>query len=122
MKFAEVFDFGRVNRTGTSDLVLWSPDGDSGRPVGKDECRGNPKGKPAGGAFSFGYFSLGMQRKVTRPTGRNLMPSHIKKSRHIISNTLEFAAVILQTTPVAPVAHVRVIALLCSTAEAQLDE
>jgi len=51
----------------TPDLVLSSPDGESGRPVGKDEGRGNPKGKLAVGAFSFGYFSLGMQRKVTRP-------------------------------------------------------
>jgi hypothetical protein len=73
VKFAEPFDFGRENPTGTSDLALSSPDGESRRPVGKDECRGNPKGKPAGGAFSFGYFSLGMQRKVTRPAGRNQM-------------------------------------------------
>ena len=70
-KLAEVFGFGRVNPTWTSDLVLWSPDGDSGRPVGKDECRGDPKGKLSGGALSFGYFALGKQRKVTRPTGRN---------------------------------------------------
>ena len=65
-RLAEVFGFGRANRTGTSDLALWSPDGDSRRPVGKDECRGYPQGKPTGGAVSFGYFSLGKQRKVTR--------------------------------------------------------
>jgi hypothetical protein len=70
-KLAEVFGFGRVNPTWRSDLVLWSPDGDSGRPVGKDECRGDPKCKLSGGALSFGYFALGKQRKVTRPTGRN---------------------------------------------------
>ena len=66
LRLAEVFGFGRVNRAWTPDLALWSPDGESRRPVGKDECRGNPKGKPAGGALSFGYFSLGKQRKVTR--------------------------------------------------------
>ena len=79
-RLAEVFGFGRANRTGTSDLALSSPDGESRRPVGKDECRGNPKGKPAGGAFSFGYFSLGMQRKVTRPTGRNQMFNYTMNS------------------------------------------
>jgi hypothetical protein len=48
LKSAEAFGFDRANRTGTSDLVLWSPDGDSGRPVGKGECRGYPKGKSHG--------------------------------------------------------------------------
>ena len=72
-RLAEVFGFGRANRAWTPDLALSSPDGESRRPVGKDECLGNPKGKPAGGAFSFGYFSLGKQRKVTRPAGRNKM-------------------------------------------------
>ena len=38
MKFAEVFGFGRENPTWTSDLVMSSPDGESGRPVGKGEC------------------------------------------------------------------------------------
>jgi hypothetical protein len=81
LRLAEVFGFGRAQKdltmaAGTPDLVQWSLDGDSGRPVGKDECRGNPKGKPAGGALSFGYFSLprkisGGKDKVTRPTGRN---------------------------------------------------
>ena len=79
LRLAEVFGFGRANRTRMSDLALWSPDGDSRRPVGKDECRGNPKGKPAGGALSFGYFSLGKQRKVTRPTGRNQSLNYTKK-------------------------------------------
>ena len=51
LRLAEVFGFGRANRTGMSDLVLWSPDGESRRPVGKDECRGYPKGKPAGGVY-----------------------------------------------------------------------
>jgi len=42
MKFAEPFVFGRANEinrwpTWTSDLVLLSPDGESGRPVGKGE-------------------------------------------------------------------------------------
>ena len=71
MRLAEDFGFGRENPTGTSDLALSSPDGESRRPVGKDECRGDPKGKPAGGVFSFGYFSLDKKRKVTRPAGRN---------------------------------------------------
>ena len=44
MKFAEAFGFGRENPTGTSDLVLSSPDGESRGPVGKDEGRGNPEG------------------------------------------------------------------------------
>ena len=56
MKFAEAFGFGRENPTGTSDLVLSSPDGESGRPVGKDEGLGNLKGKLVG-RRSFGYFS-----------------------------------------------------------------
>jgi len=38
LKFAEAFAFGRENPTGTSDLVMSSPDGESGRPVGKGEC------------------------------------------------------------------------------------
>ena len=37
VKFAEAFGFGRENSTGTSNLVLSSPDGESGRPVGKGE-------------------------------------------------------------------------------------
>ena len=63
LKFAEVFGFGRANRTGTSDLVLWSPDGDSGRPVGKDECRGNPKGKLAVGGFLLVTFLQLLEEK-----------------------------------------------------------
>ena len=68
VKFAEPFDFGRENPTGTSNLVLSSPDGESGRPVGKDECLGNPKGKLVG-RRSFGYFSYAVVRKVTRHQG-----------------------------------------------------
>ena len=56
MKFAEVFAFGRENPTGTSDLVLSSLDGKSGRPVGKGECLGNPKGKLVGAAFFWLLF------------------------------------------------------------------
>ena len=67
MKFAEAFGFGRENSTGTSNLVLSSPDGESGRPVGKDEGLGNPKGKLVG-RRSFGYFSVAVDRKVTRPS------------------------------------------------------
>jgi len=37
VKFAEAFGFGRENPTGTSDLALSSPDGESRRPVGKVE-------------------------------------------------------------------------------------
>ena len=49
VKFAEAFGFGRAKiiffwSTGTSNLVLSSPDGESGRPVGKAECLGDPKG------------------------------------------------------------------------------
>ena len=69
VKFAEPFDFGRENSTGTSNLVLSSPDGESGRPVGKDECLGDPLGQTGRGVFSFGYFSLDKQRKVTRHQG-----------------------------------------------------
>jgi hypothetical protein len=59
VKFAEVFDFDRENPTGTSDLVLSSPDGESGRPVGKVECRGDPKGKLAvGGVLLVTFLSL----------------------------------------------------------------
>ena len=87
LRLAEVFGFGRANRTGTPDLALRSPDGDSRRPVSKDECRGNPKGKPAGGALSFGYFSLGKQRKVTRPTGRNYTPNYTKKIIKVFART-----------------------------------
>ena len=65
MKFAEAFGFGRENPTWMSDLVLSSPDGESGRPVGKGECLGNPKGKLVG-RRSFGYFSVAVERKVTR--------------------------------------------------------
>jgi hypothetical protein len=85
LRLAEVFGFGRVNPARTPDLVQWSPDGDSGRPVGKDECRGNPKGKPAGGALSFGYFSLGKQRKVTRPTGRNQTFNYTKRMIKVVA-------------------------------------
>ena len=68
VKFAEAFGFGRENSTGTSNLVLSSPDGESGRPVGKAECLGNPKGKRVG-RRSFGYFSSAVGRKVTRQQG-----------------------------------------------------
>jgi len=73
VKFAEAFGFGRAKKiffwsTGTSDLVLSSPDGESGRPVGKDECLGDPKGKLVG-RRSFGYFSYAVVRKVTRQQG-----------------------------------------------------
>ena len=68
MKFAEAFGFGRENSTGTSNLVLSSPDGESGRPVGKGEDLGNPKGKLVG-RRSFGYFSYAVVRKVTRLQG-----------------------------------------------------
>jgi hypothetical protein len=56
VKFAEAFGFGRENSTGTSNLVLSSPDGESGRPVGKDECLGDPKGKRFGAAFFWLLF------------------------------------------------------------------
>ena len=64
MKFAEVFAFGRENSTGTSNLVMSSLDGESGRPVGKDECLGDPQGQTGRGVFSFGYFSLDKQRQI----------------------------------------------------------
>jgi hypothetical protein len=56
VKFAEVFGFGRAKKIKkmagrTPDLVLSSPDSESGRPVGKGECLGNPKGKRFGAAF-----------------------------------------------------------------------
>ncbi len=56
VKFAEAFGFGRENPTGTSDLVMSSPDGESGRPVGKGECLGNPKGKLVGVSFLLVTF------------------------------------------------------------------
>jgi len=56
VKFAEVFGFGRENPTGTSDLVLSSPDGESGRPVGKAEYLGNPQGKLVGVSFLLVTF------------------------------------------------------------------
>ena len=61
MKFAEAFGFARAkkykNMAGrTPDLVLSSPDGESGRPVGKGECLGNPKGKLVGAAFFWLLF------------------------------------------------------------------
>jgi hypothetical protein len=73
VKFAEAFGFGRAKKikrwpTGTSNLVLSSPDGESGRPVGKAECLGDPKGKLVG-RRSFGYFSSAFGRKVTRHQG-----------------------------------------------------
>ena len=60
VKFAEAFGFGRENPTGTSDLVLSSPDGESGRPVGKGEGRGAPEGAnwPWGGVFLVSFLSL----------------------------------------------------------------
>jgi len=56
VKFAEAFGFGRENSTGTSNLVLSSPDGESGRPVGKGEYLGYPKGKLVGAAFFWLLF------------------------------------------------------------------
>ena len=56
MKFAEAFGFGRENSTGTSNLVLSSPDGESGRPVGKAEGLGDPKGKLVGVSFLLVTF------------------------------------------------------------------
>ena len=63
MKFAEAVGFGRVNPTGMSDLVLRSPDGDSGRPVGKGECRGDPKGKLTGVPFLLVTFLWASKEK-----------------------------------------------------------
>ena len=44
LKSAEVFGFDRANRTGTFDLVLWSPDGDSDGPLdcSPDVTKWNP--------------------------------------------------------------------------------
>jgi hypothetical protein len=69
LKSAEAFGFDRANRTGTSDLVLWSPDGDSGRPVGKGECRGYPKGRLIGAAF---FWLLFFRCWKTNSSGMNL--------------------------------------------------
>jgi hypothetical protein len=63
VKFAEAFGFGRANPTGTSDLSLSSPDGESSWPVGKDECRGNPKGKLAVGGFLLVTFLQLLEEK-----------------------------------------------------------
>ncbi len=73
MKFAEPFVFARANPTWTSDLVLLSPDGESGRRVGKGEWRGDPQGKLIGVPFLLVTFLcqeiLHGQRKVTRHQG-----------------------------------------------------
>jgi hypothetical protein len=59
VKFAEAFGFGRENPTGTSDLVLSSPDGESGRPVGKVECLGKPEGQTfRGGVLLVTFLPL----------------------------------------------------------------
>jgi hypothetical protein len=49
-----------------------------------------PEGQAVGGALSFGYFSLGKQRKVTRPAGRNHTFNYTKKKNQgFRSNTVE---------------------------------
>jgi hypothetical protein len=59
VKFAEAFAFGRENRAWTPDLVLSSPDGESGRPVGKGEGRGDPEGANwPGGVLLVTFLSL----------------------------------------------------------------
>jgi len=63
VKFAEAFGFGRENSTGMSNLVLSSPDGESGRPVGKVECLGNPKGKLVGVPFLLVTFLWACKEK-----------------------------------------------------------
>jgi hypothetical protein len=74
-------------------------------------------------AFSFGYFSLGMQRKVTRPTGRNKILSHaINISANTTTNSLEFNAVILQTTGFAFDIHARATASIIVLMWIQPDE
>ena len=77
MKSAEVFGFGRAKKyfywpTGTSDLALSSPDGESRRPVGKDECRGYPKGRLIGVPFLLVLF-FGHAKKSNSPSRRNKM-------------------------------------------------
>ena len=72
-KFAEVVGFGRIDPTRTSDLVRWSPDGGSGRPVGKGECRGNPKGKLIGVSFLLLTFLWTSKDKVTRRRRNNTL-------------------------------------------------
>ena len=37
LKLAEASFAGRVDWPGTANRVLWSPDGDSGRPVGSED-------------------------------------------------------------------------------------
>jgi len=63
VKFAEVFGFGRANRAWTPDLALSSPDGESRRPVGKGDGRGNPKGKLAVGGFLLVTFLQLLEEK-----------------------------------------------------------
>ena len=63
MKFAEAFSFGRENSTGMSNLVMSSPDGESGRPVGKGECLGDPKGKLVGVSFLLVTFLWACKEK-----------------------------------------------------------
>ena len=77
VKFAEAFGFGRAKKiffwsTGTSNLVLSSPDGESGRPVGKVECLGVPKGKLVGAAF-FWLLFFRCCKKSNSPARRNKM-------------------------------------------------
>jgi hypothetical protein len=72
VKFAEAFGFGRENSTGMSNLVLSSPDGESGRPVGKAECLGDPKGKLVGAAF-FWLLFFRCWKKSNSPARRNQM-------------------------------------------------
>jgi len=62
MKFAESFSFGRENPTWTSDLVLSSLDGESRRPVGKVEWRGNPAGANWLGCLFFWLLFFGHEK------------------------------------------------------------
>jgi len=72
VKFAEPFGFGRENSTWMSNLALSSPDGESRRPVGKVEWRGDPKGKLVGAAF-FWLLFFRCCKKSNSPSGRNQM-------------------------------------------------
>jgi hypothetical protein len=90
VKFAEAFGFGRENPTGTSNLVLSSPDGESGRPVGKGECLGNPKGKLVGAAF-FWLLFFRCWKKSNSPARRNQMLNYNRKKSSQLKSLLQTA-------------------------------
>jgi hypothetical protein len=102
VKFAEAFGFGRANRAGAPDLALSSPDGESRRPVGKGEGRGNPKGKLAWACF-LGYVFCTSKKGNSPSKGETNAGCHVVLKIELVALMLRIVITILSYQRPKPV-------------------